>query len=88
MGSRARLSSCAAWAQLPCGMWDPPQLGTEPASPVLQGRLSTTVPTKEAISQNFIWRLTEGLQMRGRGSRQCWVTERGAAILSWVTGHH
>ena len=46
-GSRAlehRLSSCGAWAQLLCIMWDLPGPGIEPVSPVLAGRFLTTVP--------------------------------------------
>ena len=46
-GSRAlecRLSSCGAWAQLLCGMWDPPGPGPEPMSPALAGEFLTTVP--------------------------------------------
>ena len=39
-----RLSSCGSWAELLCGMWDPPRPGLEPVSPALAGRLSTTVP--------------------------------------------
>ena len=39
-----RLSSCGSWAQLLCGMWDPPRPGLEPVSPALAGRFSTTVP--------------------------------------------
>ena len=46
-GSRAlerRLSSCGAWAQLLCVMWDLPGPGLEPVSPALAGRFLTTVP--------------------------------------------
>ena len=39
-----RLSSCGAWAQLLCGMWDPPGPGIEPVSPALAGRFPTTAP--------------------------------------------
>ena len=39
-----RLSSCGAWTQLLCGMWDPPRPGLKPVSPALAGRLSTTAP--------------------------------------------
>ena len=39
-----RLSSCGSWAQLLCGMWDPPRPGLEPVSPALAGRFSTTAP--------------------------------------------
>ena len=39
-----RLSNCGSWAQLLCGMWDPPRPGLEPVSPALAGRFSTTAP--------------------------------------------
>ena len=39
-----RLSSCGSWAQLLCGMWDPPRPGLEPVSSALAGRFSTTAP--------------------------------------------
>ena len=39
-----RLSSCGSLAQLLQGMWDLPRPGLEPVSPVLAGRLSTTMP--------------------------------------------
>ena len=39
-----RLSNCGSWAQLLCGMWDPPRPRPEPVSPALAGRLSTTAP--------------------------------------------
>ena len=46
-GSRTvecRLSSCGAWAQLLCGIWDLPGAGIEPVSPALAGGFLTTVP--------------------------------------------
>ena len=46
-GTRAlecRLSSCGAWAQVLCGMWDPPRPGIEPMSPTLAGGFLTTAP--------------------------------------------
>ena len=46
-GSRAlerRLSSCAARAQLPHGMWDLPRPGLKPVSPALAGGFLTTAP--------------------------------------------
>ena len=46
-GSQAlehRLSSCGAWVQLLCGMWDLPRPGIEPVSPALAGGFLTTVP--------------------------------------------
>ena len=39
-----RLSNCGSWAQLLCGMWDPPRPGLKPMSPAPAGRLSTTAP--------------------------------------------
>ena len=35
-------------------MWDPPGPGLEPMSPVLAGRLSTTVPPGEPLLSIFI----------------------------------
>ena len=46
-GSQAlkhRMSSCGAWAQLLCSMWDLPGPGIEPMSPALAGRFLTTAP--------------------------------------------
>ena len=39
-----RLSNCGSRAQSLRGMWDPPRPGSEPVSPALAGRLSTTAP--------------------------------------------
>ena len=39
-----RLSNCGLWAQLLCGMRDPPRPGLKPVSPALAGRPSTTAP--------------------------------------------
>ena len=39
-----RLSSCGAWAQLLCGMWDLPGAGIKPVSPALAGGFITTAP--------------------------------------------
>ena len=39
-----RLSSCGAWAQLLCGMWDLAGPGLEPVSPALAGGFLTTAP--------------------------------------------
>ena len=39
-----RLSSCGSQAQLLRGMWDLPRPGSEPVSPALAGRFSTSVP--------------------------------------------
>ena len=39
-----RLSNCGLWAQLLCGMWDPPRPGLKPVSSALAGRFSTTAP--------------------------------------------
>ena len=39
-----RLSSCGAWAQSLCGMWDLPRPGLESVSPALAGRFLTTAP--------------------------------------------
>ena len=49
-GSRAlehRLSSCGAWAQLLCGMWDFPGPGLEPMSPAMAGRFLITAPPRK-----------------------------------------
>ena len=35
---------CGAWAQPPCGMWNPPGPGIEPVSPESVGRFLTTGP--------------------------------------------
>ena len=43
-GLECRLSSCGAWAQLLCGMWDLPRPWLEPMSPALAGGFLTTVP--------------------------------------------
>ena len=48
-----RLSSCGSWAQLLCGMWDPPRPGLEPVSPALAGRFSTTAPPGKPLRGNF-----------------------------------
>ena len=42
-----RLSSCGPQAQPLCGMWDPPRPVTEPVSPALAGRPSTTAPPEK-----------------------------------------
>ena len=39
-----RLSNCGARAQLLRGVWDLPRPGSEPVSPALAGRFSTTAP--------------------------------------------
>ena len=38
------LSSCGAWAQSLCDMWNPPGPGIEPVSPALAGGFLSTVP--------------------------------------------
>ena len=40
----AGFSSCGAWAQLLCGLWNLPRPGTEPVSPALSGRFLSIVP--------------------------------------------
>ena len=45
-----RLSSCGAWTQLLCGMWDIPGPGLEPVSPALSGGFLTTVPPGKSSS--------------------------------------
>ena len=54
-----RLSNCGSRAQLLHGMWDPPRPGLEPVSPVLAGRLSTTVPPGKPacvfLNYGFLW---------------------------------
>ena len=55
-GSRAlerSLSSCGAWAQLFCSMWDLPRPGLEPVSPALAGRFLTTVPPGKSPGLDF-----------------------------------
>ena len=50
-GSRAfehRRDRCGACAQLLCGIWDLPRLGTEPTSRALACRFFTSEPTREA----------------------------------------
>ena len=57
-GSRAlerRLSSCGAWAQLLCGMWDLPGPGLEPVSPALADRFLTTVPLGKSPTFTLIF---------------------------------
>ena len=54
-GSQApecRLSSCGAWAQVLCGMWDLPGPGLEPVSPAQAGRFLTTAPPGKSL--NFL----------------------------------
>ena len=56
-GSRAlerRLSSCGAWAQLLCGMWNPPGPGIEPTSPATAGGFLTTAPPGKSPSMCFV----------------------------------
>ena len=49
-----RLSSCGAWAQLFCGMWDLPRPGLEPVSPALAGGfLTTETPEKSPLLSYF-----------------------------------
>ena len=53
-GARAlecRLSSCGAWAQLLCGIWDLPGPGFKSVSPVLAGRLLTTAPQGQPLNE-------------------------------------
>ena len=47
------ISSCGAWASLPCSMWDFPRPGTEPASPALEGGLLTAGPPGKLPQFNF-----------------------------------
>ena len=44
LGARAQVSSCGAWAQPLCGLWDPPGPGIEPMSPALAGGFFATEP--------------------------------------------
>ena len=39
---RVGFSSCGAWAELLCSVWDPPGPGLEPVSPALAGIFLTT----------------------------------------------
>ena len=48
-----RLSSCGSWAQLLCGMWDPPRPGLESVSPALAGGFSTTAPPGKPLLDGF-----------------------------------
>ena len=52
-----RLSNCGSRAQLLRGMWDLSRPGTEPVSPALAGRLSTTAPPGKPLNFNFILKL-------------------------------
>ena len=49
-----RLSSCGAWAQLLCNMWDLPAPGIEPVSLALTGGFSTTDPPGKSLNSLFI----------------------------------
>ena len=40
----AGFSSCDAWAQLPCGMWNLPKAGIKLVLPALAGRFLPTGP--------------------------------------------
>ena len=48
-GLEHRLSSCGAWAQLLCGMWDLPGPGLVPMSPALAGGFLTTAPPGKSL---------------------------------------
>ena len=49
------LSSCGAWAQLPCSMWDlSSQPGIEPGSPALEGEFFITGPPGKSWGGEFI----------------------------------
>ena len=47
------LSGRGAWAQVLCGMWDPPGSGIELVSPVLAGRFFTTEPSRKLSNRLF-----------------------------------
>ena len=49
-----RLNTCGTWDFLLCGMWDISQLGIEPMSSALAGRLFTTT-TRETLKLIFNW---------------------------------
>ena len=49
-----RLSSCGAWTQLLCSMWNLPGPELEPMSPVLAGGFLTTVPPGKPPLTTFI----------------------------------
>ena len=55
--SRARLSSCGAWALLPRSMWDLPGPGAEPLLPTLAG--ITTGPPRKSKSMVFLCSLRQ-----------------------------
>ena len=63
-GSQAlerRLSSCGAWAQLLCSMWDLPGPGLEPVFPALADGFLTAAPPGKSQDLFFFliaaWRL-------------------------------
>ena len=97
-GSRAperRLSSCAAWAQLLCSVWDLPGPGLKPVPPALAGGFLTTAPpgkplryflclesrsyVKEVVAHGFLWTLS----WRGTALEpKCLLWER-SSFKSW-----
>ena len=59
-GSRALgcgLSSCGAWAQLRCSMWDLPTPAIEPVSPALQDRFLTSGPSGKPLVFLKLWEI-------------------------------
>ena len=50
----AGFSSCGAWAQLPCGMWDLPRPVIKLVSPALTGGFSTTGPPGKSLKIKFL----------------------------------
>ena len=52
--SRARASSCGAWAEFLCGLWDLPGPGVEPVSPALAGGFLSSAPPGKSDSLMFI----------------------------------
>ena len=51
----SRLRSHGAWAQLPCGVWDLPGSGIEPASSASAGAFFTTEPPGKPSVIAFKW---------------------------------
>ena len=63
MGSRRMgFSSCATWAELPCGMWDFPGPRVKPLSPALAGGFLTKGPPGKSQKALLfmLWTFPEG----------------------------
>ena len=60
---RTGFSSCGAWAQLLCGMWDLPGPGLESMSPALAHRFLTTVPPRKSPLSHFEFIFVYGVRV-------------------------